>query len=390
MVTLVAFAELQAEVAVMNVQEILARLIAFPSVVGTPNGAIVDWIRDYCQAAGVDVTILPGPEGDRSNLFVTIGPRERQGYIISGHLDVVPAGEPDWSSDPFILRRDGDRLYGRGTADMKGFLACALAALPGVAAMNLRQPVHLAFSYDEEAGCRGVPHLLAALPGLCEKPLGAIVGEPSRMQPVRAHKGKAAARLEVIGRSGHSSRPDLGLNAVHAMAGVITHAVAYGQSLADGPLDDNFEPPYSSLQVGVIAGGQAVNIVPDRCTADIEVRAVPGASPPSLLEPVKAQLFALRDSGFEVAWHELSFYPALAPLNGSELAATLTQLTGQEPLTAVSYGTEAGLYQQAGIDAIICGPGEIERAHRPNEYIELGELAACRKLIEDFAARLAA
>lgn len=256
--------------------------------------------------------------------------------------------------------------------------------------MNLRQPVHLAFSYDEEAGCRGVPHLLAALPGLCEKPLGAIVGEPSRMQPVRAHKGKAAARLEVIGRSGHSSRPDLGLNAVHAMAGVITHAVAYGQSLADGPLDDNFEPPYSSLQVGVIAGGQAVNIVPDRCTADIEVRAVPGASPPSLLEPVKAQLFALRDSGFEVAWHELSFYPALAPLNGSELAATLTQLTGQEPLTAVSYGTEAGLYQQAGIDAIICGPGEIERAHRPNEYIELGELAACRKLIEDFAARLAA
>lgn len=374
----------------MNVEDILARLIAFPTVVGTPNGAIADWIADYCRKAGAEVTVLPGPEGDRSNLFVTIGPRERRGYVISGHMDVVPAGEPEWDSDPFVLRRNGDRLYGRGTTDMKGFLACALAALPVLASMNLRQPLHLAFSYDEEAGCRGVPHLLAALPRLCEKPLGAIVGEPSRMQPVLAHKGKMAARLEVIGRSGHSSRPDLGLNAVHAMAGIVTYAVAYGQSFVDGPLDGNFEPPYSSLQVGVIAGGQSVNIIPDQCTSDIEVRAVPGVSPSSLLEPVKARLFELRDSGFEVAWHEISAYPALAPVNGSELAATLTQLTGQEPLTAVSYGTEAGLYQQAGVDAIICGPGEIGRAHRPNEYIELGELAACRKMIEDLGASLAA
>jgi acetylornithine deacetylase len=374
----------------MNVEEILARLIGFPSVVGTPNGAIVDWIRNYCRAAGADVTVLTGPEGDRSNLFVTIGPRECRGYIISGHMDVVTAGEPEWSSDPFVLRREGGKLYGRGTTDMKGFLACALAALPGLAAMNLRQPVHLAFSYDEEAGCRGVPHLLTALSSLCEKPLSAIVGEPSRMQPVRAHKGKAAARLEVIGRSGHSSRPDLGLNAIHAMAGVIAHAVAYGQSLAEQHLDHNFEPPYSSLQVGVIAGGQAVNIIPDRSTADIEVRAVPGASPTSLLEPVKARLFALRESGFEVAWHELSSYPALAPVEESELTAVLTELTGQKPLKAVSYGTEAGLYQQAGIDAVICGPGDIGRAHRADEYVEVAELMACRKMIEDLGARLAA
>ena len=374
----------------MNVEEILANLIAFRSVVGTPNSAIVDWIREYCQAAGAEVTALQGPEGDRSNLFVTIGPRERRGYVLSGHMDVVPAGEPEWSSDPFVLRRDGGRLYGRGTTDMKGFLACALAALPALAAISLRQPVHLAFSYDEEAGCRGVPHLLTALPTLCEPPLGAIIGEPSQMQPVRAHKGKAAARLEVIGRSGHSSRPDLGLNAIHAMAGVIAYAAAYGQSLAEQHLDRNFEPAYSSLQVGVIAGGQAVNIIPDRCTADIEVRAVPGVSPSSLLEPVKARLLALGDSGFKVAWNELSSYPALAPANGSELAAVLTELTGQEPLTAVSYGTEAGLYQQAGIDASICGPGDISRAHRPNEYIEIEELAACRKMIEDLGARLGA
>ena len=374
----------------MNVEEILARLIAFPTVVGAPNDAIVDWVCGYCQAAGAEVTVLPGPEGDRSNLFVTIGPREARGYIISGHMDVVPASEPEWRADPFVLRRDGDRLYGRGTTDMKGFLACALAALPQLAAMNLQRPMHLAFSYDEEAGCRGVPHLIAALPSLCEKPLGAVIGEPSRMQAVRAHKGKAAVRLEVIGRSGHSSRPDLGLNAVHAMAGVITQAAAYGESLTNGPFDHSFAPPYSSLQVGVIAGGQAVNIVPDRCIADIEVRAVPGVSPSSLLEPVKAQLFALRDGGFEVAWHELSAYPGLSLAEGSELATLLVELTGQEPLAAVSYGTEAGLYQQAGIDAIICGPGDIGRAHRPNEYIEIGELAACQKMIEDLGARLAA
>jgi acetylornithine deacetylase len=373
----------------MNVEEILATLIAFPSVVGEPNGAIVDWIGAYCQGAGADVTVLPGPEGDRSNVFVTIGPRQARGYVLSGHMDVVPAAEPEWSSDPFVLRSDGSRLYGRGTTDMKGFLACALAALPRLAVMELRQPIHLAFSYDEEAGCRGVPHLIAALPSLCEKPLGAIIGEPSRMQPVRAHKGKAAARLEVIGRSGHSSRPDLGLNAVHAMAGVIAQAVTHGRSLEDGPLDHHFAPPYSSLQVGVIVGGQAVNIIPDRCTADIEVRAVPGISPSSLLEPVKANLFALRNSGFEVGWQELSAYPALSPAKGS-LTTVLVELTGQEPHTAVSYGTEAGLYQQAGIDAVICGPGDIARAHRPDEYIEIGELAACRKMIEDLGTRLAA
>lgn len=373
----------------MDVKEILARLIAFPSVVGTPNGAIAEWIRDYCRKAGADVTVHLGPEGDRYNLFATVGPREGQGYILSGHMDVVPAGEREWSSDPFVLRAEGDRLFGRGTSDMKGFLACALAALPKLAATNLLRPIHLAFSYDEEAGSRGVPHLIAELPNLCNAPLGAIIGEPSRMQAVRAHKGKAAVRLEVIGRSGHSSRPDLGLNAIHAMAHLITEVAEYGKSLTTGPFHHDFAPPYSSLQVGVITGGQAVNIIPDRCTADIEVRAVPGISPSSLLKPVRARLAALEDQGFEVGWHELSAYPGLALPEGSDLATLLKELTGQEPLAAVSYGTEAGLYQQAGIDSIICGPGDIDRAHRPDEYIEVGELAACQTMIEELGAHLA-
>ncbi|MEO9339763.1 acetylornithine deacetylase [Mesorhizobium sp. SB112] len=374
----------------MNVEEILAKLIAFRSVAGAPNGEIVDWIRSYCEALGASVSVLPGPEGDRANLFATIGPCDQSGYVLSGHMDVVPAAEPEWTSDPFELRRDGDRLYGRGTSDMKGFLACALASLPCLASMRLQQPVHLAFSYDEEIGCRGVPHLLAALPELCEKPAGAIIGEPSRMQAVRAHKGKAAARLEVIGRSGHSSRPDLGLNAVHAMAGVIAQALDYADELVAGPFDEYFVPPYSSLQFGVVAGGQAVNIIPDRCTADIEVRAISGMCPSSLLEPVKAQLFALRSKGYEVSWRELSAYPALSLSEKNQLAIRMAELTGQEPLAAVSYGTEAGLYQQAGIDAIICGPGDIARAHRANEFIETGELAACQKMIENLGVRLTA
>jgi acetylornithine deacetylase len=208
------------------------------------------------------------------------------------------------------------------------------------------------------------------------------------MQAVRAHKGKAAVRLEVIGRSGHSSQPHLGLNAVHAMARVITQAADYGELLAKGPFDLNFEPPYSSLQVGVIAGGQAVNIIPDRCTADIEVRAVSGTSPLSLLEPVKAHLEALQAESFKTIWHELSAYPALSIATDNPLAVLMTELTGKDALAAVSFGTEAGLYQQAGIDAIICGPGEIGRAHRPNEYITVGELHACQKMIETLGARL--
>jgi acetylornithine deacetylase len=374
----------------MMVEDLLAKLVAFPSVVGAPNGAIAAWIADYCRAHGATVEVIPGPEGDRCNLFATVGPRDKAGYILSGHMDVVPAGEAEWSSDPFSLRSEGDRRYGRGTTDMKGFLACALAALPKLVASNLSRPIHLAFSYDEEAGCRGVPHLIAALPHLCQKPLAAIIGEPSRMQAVRAHKGKAAVRLEVIGRSGHSSQPHLGLNAVHAMAGVITKAVAYGELLAEGPFDHNFEPPYSSLQVGVIAGGQAVNIIPDRCTADIELRAVSGTSPLSLLETVKAELEALQAQDFRTIWHELSAYPALSLAEDSPLAGLLAELTGKVTLAAVSYGTEAGLYQQAGIEAIICGPGDINRAHRPDEYIALGELHACQQMMEALGARLSA
>ncbi|WP_027998728.1 acetylornithine deacetylase [Sinorhizobium arboris] len=366
----------------MQATEILEKLVGFRSVVGLPNEDIAGWIRRFLESHGIAVTVLPGPEGDRSNIFASIGPKEARGYILSGHMDVVPADETGWASDPFRLRAEAGRLHGRGATDMKGFLAAVLATVPRLAAKPLRQPLHLAFSYDEEAGCRGVPHMIARLPELCARPLGAIVGEPSGLRAIRAHKGKAAARLTVKGRSGHSSRPDQGLNAIHAVTGVFARAVAEADRLTCGPFEHVFEPPYSSLQVGTVKGGQTINIIPDTCEAEFEARAISGVDPAELLAPVREAAEALSEGGFEVDWQELSSYPALSLSPEAPLARLLEKLTGLEPLPAVSYGTEAGLFQRAGIDAIICGPGNIDRAHRPNEFIHVDELLACQAMIE--------
>jgi acetylornithine deacetylase len=374
----------------MDVFDIIDHLVAFPSVAGKPNGDITDWIEAYLAGLGAQVTVLPGPEGDRFNLFATIGPADVPGYILSGHMDVVPAGEPQWSSAPFTLRREGERLYGRGTTDMKGFLAAVLAAVPMLAKVRLARPIHFAFSYDEEVGCRGVPHLIARLAELCAKPLGVIVGEPSGLRAVRGHKGKAAARVTINGRSGHSSRPDLGLNALHAMAKTLAAVVSEAERLTHGPFDPAFEPPYSSLQAGVIKGGQSVNIIPDSCTLELEARAIPGVDPASLLAPVRAKAEACKADGFRVEWTPLSAYPALSLPHDAPVAALLQELTGEVSIAAVSYGTEAGLYQADGFDAIICGPGDIGRAHKPDEYILTSELIACQRLIEALGARCAA
>lgn len=371
----------------MRAVDILEKLVGFPSVVGTPNGAIVEWIAAYLKSFGITAHVLPGPEGDRANLFATIGPADKAGYILSGHMDVVPAAEAGWDSDPFAVKTEGDTLYGRGTSDMKGFLAAALAAVPALLSRPLSRPIHLAFSYDEEAGCRGVPHLLARLPDLCVPPLGAIIGEPSGMRAILAHKGKAAARLTLKGRSGHSSRPDLGLNAIHAMTEVLEAAVAAALELTQGPFETEFEPPYSSLSIGTINGGQAVNIIPELCTMELEARAISSADPQALLAPVRKAAEALAQKGFGIDWQILSSYPALLLSPASHLAGLLKDLTGIEPLAAVSYGTEAGLYQRAGVDAIICGPGDIGRAHKPNEFILASELAACQAMIEALGDR---
>ncbi|TFL17222.1 acetylornithine deacetylase [Jannaschia formosa] len=349
----------------------LSKLVGFESVVGRPNGPIVAFVHDWLSSHGIAAHVLPGPEGDRANLFASIGPADRPGFVLSGHLDVVPAAEPGWRADPFLLRNEGDRLLGRGACDMKGFVAAALAMAPDLARMGLQAPIHLALSYDEEAGCRGVPHLLEALPRLCAPPQGAIIGEPSRLVPVLAHKGKAAIRLTARGIAGHSSRPDLGRNAIHALVPVLRAAVERAEALTRGPTDPRFAPPWSSLQVGTVSGGQALNIVPDIAVAEIEARAIAGTDPLDLLGPVIA---AAEAAGIEA--ETISAYPALALAADHPLAARIAALSGRDPLPAVSYGTEAGLFQAAGIPSVVCGPGDISRAHKPEEYLTRDELRA--------------
>jgi acetylornithine deacetylase len=377
------------------IESILADLVAIPSLPGTPNTAIVDRVRAELARHGVESAVIPGPEGDRFNLFATIGPRDRPGYVLSGHMDVVAVEGQAWASDPFRLASDGGRLAGRGTTDMKGFVACVLAMVPEFLAMPLTRPVHIAFSYDEEIGCRGAPHLIERLPSLCAQPAGCIVGEPTEMRPVLSHKGKQALELIIEGRAGHSSNPALGENALYPAAELLLFVRELAARLAaEGPFDARFSPPHPTLQAGVVHGGSAVNIIPDRASIEIEVRSVPGLPPAAVTAEVLAALAAIADrsttagGALRVSQRELSSYPALPPPEDRALAELMEQLTGQASLPSVSYGTEAGLFHAAGVPAIVCGPGAIERAHRADEYILKSELEACRSMLRGLGAVL--
>ena len=378
-----------------DVTEILESLVGFPSVCRTPNHAIVAYARDRLAGLGAAVTEIPGPEGDRSNLFATFGPRNVPGYVLSAHLDVVPVAQEGWTGDPFRLRRDGDRLVGRGAADMKGFVACALSAAAALP-RRLSRPLHIALSYDEEVGCVGVRHMIARLPELCAPPLGCIVGEPTGLRPVLRHKGKAGGRVTVSGRSGHSSRPDLADNAIHLAAEVVLAIRArHDRFAAEGPFHGAFAPPASTLQVGVIGGGTSLNTVPDACRVDWEVRAVPGVEPLAVAAEIAAAVERIlaphRAAGREVGalCEVLSAYPALDLAAESELCGLVAGLSGRAVLEAVSYGTEAGLYQAAGVPSIVCGPGDIAQAHRPDESIAASELVEGRAMLLRLADALA-
>ncbi|WP_421951131.1 acetylornithine deacetylase [Pelagibacterium sp.] len=377
----------------MNAAEILERLVGFASVSGRPNSPIVDFVAEILDAAGAHTTRIAGPGAGMCNLFASFGPRELPGHILSGHLDVVPAEEPEWTGDPFVLRRDGDRLVGRGAVDMKGFVASVLAAAPRIAALAVRRPIHVALSCDEELGCRGVPFLIARLPELCAAPEGAVIGEPSNLRPVLAHKGKLALRVNVTGRTGHSSRTDLGENAIHVAADIVVATRRLAEALTvSPPLDPRFAPPFSTIQVGTINGGTAVNVIPDRCTLVLEARAIPASEPERVVAPILAEIDRIQ-AEMEAAQRDVrltteivSSYPPLSLAKTATLAGLVGMACGQSPIEAVSYGTEAGLFQAAGIDSIICGPGDIGRAHRHDEYITMDELEACDGFIERFAA----
>lgn len=347
---------------------LLSRLVAFPTLAGRSNSALIDFIRDYLAAFDVSCAVISGPEGDRFCLFATIGPAEKQGYILSGHLDVVPAEVSEWRTHPFVLRQESDRLIGRGSCDMKGFVAAVLSTVPELVDMNLSRPIHIALSYDKEFGCRGVPHLINRLPILCQAPLGCIVGEPTNLTPVLAHKGKTAIRVSARGLSGNSSRPDQGDNAIHNLIPILTKVHATSSALEAGPLDDRFEPQYSTLQVGVIDGGKAINILPDKAEAIIELRAVPGIDPAEIL----SVLYDAVTESIEI--ENIATYPSFSLQADHPLANIVQELTSRPALHSISFGTEAGFFQQAEVPTIVCGPGDNSRAHQPEEFLTINEL----------------
>jgi acetylornithine deacetylase len=375
--------------------DILSHLVAFDTTSRNSNLALIDWVRDHLAGHGVESTLVHDATGTKANLLATIGPAERPGIVLSGHTDVVPVDGQGWTVDPFRpTRRDG-RLYGRGATDMKGFLACALAAVPAMQAAALRRPFHLAFSYDEEIGCKGVPGLLARLGELLPvMPMGCIVGEPTAMRLVDGHKGKAACRCTVRGRAGHSALTHEAVNAVTCAGQLIAWIAGLARQLAErGPFAEGFVPPHSTASLGRIEGGGQINIVPDLCRFELEFRAIPGQDPRGLVERVRAHAEAallpeMRRVAPEAAieLEEFMAYPGLAPCGG-ELAALMRELTGDDRPGKVSYGTEAGLFAAAGIPSIVCGPGDMSVAHKPDEHIELSQLAACDRLLEALIAR---
>lgn len=371
--------------------ELLARLVAFDTTSHKSNIPLIRFVEDYLAQHGIRSELVTTSDGAKASLFATIGERDVRGVALSGHTDVVPVDGQAWESDPFTLTARGDRLYGRGSADMKGFLACVLAAVPDFVRRRLRVPVHLAFSYDEEIGCVGVRPLLAELGRRLPRPRLVIVGEPTSMGVVDAHKGPARWRVEVRGRAAHSSMAHLGVNAITYAGRLLGELGALERELAAGRQDRRFDPPFATLQVTRIDGGTATNIVPSFCRFDVEVRALPGLDVAGIEDRLRAFADAelrpemiARASEAGVAIELVNHVPPFAALPGSEAVALALQLTGSNATHAVSYATEAGLFQDAGAPAVVCGPGSIAQAHTANEWIAAAELDRCMA----FLARL--
>ena len=378
-----------------SVETILSQLISFDTTSSRSNLPIIEWIEAYLLAHEVPYTRYHGGNDGKWNLHAIIGPLGSSGIAFAGHVDCVPVEGQDWSSDPFVLREENGRLFGRGTADMKGFVACMLAAVPDLKAMNFPKPVHLLFTCDEEITCEGARHLIADIARADQMPDLCVVGEPTMMTPVIAHKGRFAVRVQFTGKPGHSSVPEAGRNAIHAMGRAIALCADEADRFAqEGRRVDGFVPPYTTMQVGLASGGSILNIIPEHAQFDVEWRNVPGDDGASEFEKLKSVLApldeVLRQDNPEGGIHYLQLVD-LVPLalpNDHPLVEMTCQITGRNTTGVVSYGTEAGIYQRGGMDSIVCGPGDIAQAHRPDEFIAREQLEHCERMIRDFARRV--
>lgn len=364
--------------------EILARLISFDTTSHKSNRTLIAYVEAYLAAQGVASALVPTADGEKASLFATIGPQGTPGIGLSGHTDVVPADSSAWSGDPFTLRGENGRLFGRGTADMKGYLACVMAMVPEFKRRRLKVPVHLLFSYDEETGCTGVRPMIAELGSRLQKPRAVIVGEPTSMAVVDAHKGPVRWQAEISGRAAHSSMAHLGVNAISVAARLIGKLGEIQAELEALPPDPRFTPPYPTLQVTEITGGIATNIVPAVCRFGFEVRALPGLD----VDSIERRLVAFAESEClpemrqrapeaTIAIRQTNRVPPFAADRMSDVVALALKLAGENATGAVSYATEAGLFQGAGIPSVVCGPGDIAQAHTADEWIAVSELDRC-------------
>jgi acetylornithine deacetylase len=379
-------------------REWIERLIAFPTVSRDSNLDLIECISTYLAGHGIQSLIVHDESGKKANLYATIGPEDRPGIMLSGHTDVVPVDGQDWSSDPFAVAERHGRLYGRGVADMKSFIAIVLASVPLFLERKLKTPLHLAFSHDEEVGCLGVRSLIAKFDAMPVRPAFCIVGEPTLMQVVRGHKGKLSYRCFVRGHESHSALTHHGVNAVEVAAELISHLRRLARRIREqGPFDEGFDPPYTTVHTGVVHGGTQLNIVPRDCRFDFEIRPLPSEDPILMFDEVAA--FAERelvpdmkavtpDAG--IRWEKLSSFPGLDTDEEAAVTRFVKQLTSGNSTGKVAYGTEAGLFSLAHIPTVICGPGSIEQAHKPDEWITLDQLARCEAFMERLAAHAAA
>ncbi len=380
-----------------KIGELIEKLVNFDTTSRESNLALIGFIGDYLAGLGVESTLIHDGTGKKANLYATLGPTDRPGIMLSGHTDVVPVDGQDWSSDPFTLRRKDARLYGRGTCDMKGFIAIVLAHAPEFLRRGLETPIHLAFSYDEEIGCIGVHGLIEMINGLPIKPRMAIIGEPTGMQVIVAHKGKTDSIVHVRGFECHSSLAPQGVNAIQYAAELIAHLAGKSAQFAkDGPFDPEFDLPHTTIHTGVVEGGTVLNIVPRDCRFEFEIRNLPRDDPGAILDEIKAYAEAelvprmqavAAESGID--FEPGLFYPGLDTRPDEEVVTLAKALAGQNSHAKVAFGTEAGLFQQdAGIPCVVCGPGSIAQAHKPDEYLALDQIAECETFMERLADRV--
>ncbi len=385
-----------------STKQILAELIGFPTVSSDSNLELIAYAANTLSGLGAQIAISRDETGTKANLFATLGAAGHGpgdgGIVLSGHTDVVPVDASEWASDPFVMEEREGRLYGRGTCDMKGFIACCLAMAPHFAASELKRPVHFAFTYDEEVGCFGARALVEELEKAGVKPGVVVIGEPTEMRVIEGHKGCYEYSTEFHGLEGHGSRPELGVNAVEYAARYIVRLMHIADQLKGrAPAGSRFEPPWTTLQIGQVEGGAARNVIAGHCTVDWEFRPVQ----PGDVDFVKSGIGAYVDEVLLPAMRSVTPDAAIVTtvigevaglevVPESEARRIVCELTGADAADVVSFGTEAGLYQQYGVSAVVCGPGSIAQAHKPDEFVSLDQLQACLDMLEKLRRSIAA